>query len=457
MQVSVQSCSTYDSEAVRAALDPLRSIFSVTIRRGDSVVLKPNWLAHRHKYQPDEWRSLITNPAVISAVLDLVLDCLDGQGRVIITDGPQTDSSWSAIMNRMQPERWIEAGRRRRVEVSLLDLRDHEWQTKGDVNIGRRRLPGDPLGATVCDLGPASEFSGHSPSRHGYYGADYDTAETNEAHRGGRHQYKVSRTVIAADVFVNLPKMKTHKKAGITCSLKNLVGINTYKNWLPHHSEGTPDEGGDQYPAASAKNSLERIATQRFKSLLAKFPGAGTALVPVKALGQTVFGDTQHTIRSGNWYGNDTLWRTVLDLNKVLLYANPDGSLRQDDRTSRKRYITVVDGIIGGEGNGPEAPTPRPCGVILAGTDPVAVDAVCARLMGFNWERIPSICRAFGIRRYSLCDGSYEDIEVSSSDERFNRPLLDISPAHTFAFRPHFGWSGHVELDSTPDRAVLRR
>src|SRR5262249_13584417 len=150
----------------------------------------------------------------------------------------------------------------------------------------------------------------------------------NEAHSNGHNQYKVSRTVIEADVFVNLPKLKTHKKAGITCSLKNLVGINTYKNWLPHHNEGTPVEGGDQFPQDSAKNRLEVLLDGRFKSVLSRHPGFGRWFIPAKWVGRKMFGETRETTRSGNWYGNDTLWRMVLDLNKVLLYANPDGSLR---------------------------------------------------------------------------------------------------------------------------------
>src|SRR5262249_4524516 len=161
-----------------------------------------------------------------------------------------------------------------------------------------------------------------------YFGADYDVGETNTVHSGGCHKYRVSRTIVSADVFINLPKMKTHKKAGITCSLKNLVGINTYKNWLPHHTEGTPDEGGDQFPWATAKNRRESRLLTTFRDVLTSHQRLGAILAPLKSMGRSVFGDTRHVIRNGNWYGNQTLWRMVLDLNKILLYANPDGSLR---------------------------------------------------------------------------------------------------------------------------------
>lgn len=450
MRIAVQRCGSYDANELASALELFRPLFEETITGGDRVVLKPNWLAHRHKYRPDEWRSVITAPEVITGVLNIVLDCLGRRGQVVITDGPQTDSSWEAILRRMEPARWIEAGRKRGVEVSVLDLRDHEWTTRGDVNISRRSLPGDPLGSTCADLGNFSEFVTHSPSARGYYGADYNLAETNAVHSGGAHKYKVSRTVISADVFVNLPKMKTHKKAGITCSLKNLVGVNTYKNWLPHHNEGTPSQGGNQFPVDSAKRKAEGVATDRFKALLWSHPALGRWLIPVKTVGKKMFGDTRETIRSGNWYGNDTLWRTVLDLNKVLLYANPDGSLRTDLAGSRKRYVSLVDGIVAGEGNGPEAPDPKNAGLLVGGTNAVAVDAVCARLMGLDWQRIPCLRQAFTVSRYRLCDFAYEDIVIDSPDPLLCGRLTELSPEVNLEFRPHFGWTGHVELPSIP-------
>jgi len=27
-------------------------------------------------------------------------------------------------------------------------------------------------------------------------------------------------------------------------------------------------------------------------------------------------------IREGSWYGNDTLWRSILDLNRIVLYVD---------------------------------------------------------------------------------------------------------------------------------------
>lgn len=45
--------------------------------------------------------------------------------------------------------------------------------------------------------------------------------------------------------------------------------------------------------------------------------------------------------------------------------------------------LTVMDAVVGMEGNGPLGGQPRHLGVLLAGTSPFAVDAVAARLAGF--------------------------------------------------------------------------
>ena len=48
----------------------------------------------------------------------------------------------------------------------------------------------------------------------------YNPEYLNRTHTRGRHQYLVAREVIEADLVVNLPKLKTHMKAGITGALK---------------------------------------------------------------------------------------------------------------------------------------------------------------------------------------------------------------------------------------------
>jgi hypothetical protein len=114
-----------------------------------------------------------------------------------------------------------------------------------------------------------------------------------------------------------------------------------------------------------------------------------------------------------------------------------------------KRYLSVVDAVISGEGNGPDAPDKVSTGLILIGTDPVTVDAVCARLMGFDWKNIPVIHKAFSVKQYPFCFHDHESITVESSIEKFNMPLGMISKTDLFTFKPSTGWKGHIELKPT--------
>ena len=132
----------------------------------------------------------------------------------------------------------------------------------------------------------------------------------------------------------------------------------------------------------------------------------------------------------------------VVDLNRILLYADADGSVH--DRPVRNLF-NIVDSIIGGEGNGPLDPTPKPAGVVLAGVNPVAIDLVAAKLMGFDWQRVPMLFRAMADHRFPLASFAYEEITIRSHSSQFDGRLSEFGEV-CLAFEPHFGWKGHVEL-----------
>jgi ferredoxin len=54
-----------------------------------------------------------------------------------------------------------------------------------------------------------------------------------------------------------------------------------------------------------------------------------------------------------------------------------------------KPVLSIVDGVIGMEGNGPRNGRPFNAGVILAGENCFAVDIVMAEMMGFSPESLP--------------------------------------------------------------------
>lgn len=415
------------------------------MRPGETVVLKPNMVKETHPRDPEGWQYVLTHGSVIRAAADYIWKAIGSRGKLYLADAPQTDSSWDGLIRVLGLESIREFYRQQGLVFELVDLRREEWTAKDDVIVSRKKLSGDPNGAVVLDLKDASEFVGHAGTGH-YYGADYDSGQVNRHHSGGHHEYLIAGTVIRADVVFSLPKLKTHKKAGITVSLKNLVGVNADKNWLPHHTEGDPKEGGDEHPNPDGKHRLERRAASVLRGLAVRFPAIGPRLLHrARLFGAQIFGDSQEVIRSGNWFGNDTIWRMCLDLNKLVLYGAADGKLREPLLENRKRHYVLVDGMIAGEGRGPLNPDPVPAATMLFGINPASVDAACAWLMGFDPEKIPIVRHAFQVQRYSLVDHDWRDVELISNVEAWNGRLVDVPDDATFHFEPHFGWKGQVE------------
>jgi uncharacterized protein (DUF362 family) len=410
------------------------------ISPGQTVVLKPNFIRDFRETHAGLDDCVMTHGSIIRAAVDYVYIALGGRGRIIIADAPQNDADFAAIRRIAGLDEIQEFYRRQaNFKIEVCDLRPERAEKVDGIITGHTPLPGDPEGYVKVDLGRHSMFAEIEHLCHLLYGSEYDTEELRSHHRDGRHEYLLSKTVLGADCVMNLPKLKTHKKTGITACMKNLVGINGNKNWLPHHREGTPSQGGDQFADDGFIHRVERGAVAGFKRL---FPGLGPlrrrVAGPAKAFGRRVFGDTNtDTVRSGNWHGNDTTWRMVIDLNRILMYADGAGELR--DRPMRK-VLNIVDGIVGGEGNGPLDPTPKAAGVVLAGVNPVAVDLVCARLMGFDWERLSVLHRALGDHPLPLAAFTREDVVCKSDDAGCDRPLTQLD-GPCFAFQPHFGWA----------------
>lgn len=419
--------------------------FGEIVHPGDTVVLKPNFIRDFRETQAGLEDCLITHGSIIRAALDYVYIALKGEGRIIIADAPQNDADFDRIRRIVGLDQ-IQDFYRSEVdfEIEVLDLRPEKAHKVNGVICGHEPLSGDPVGYVKVDLGNNSMFSEVEHLCHLLYGSEYDTSEIRRHHTNGVHEYLISKTILEADCVINLPKLKTHKKTGITVCMKNLVGINGNKNWLPHHRLGTPAKGGDQFADNGIKHRIEQKTMGCFRRL---FPLLGPMRKilgrPIKAVGKSIFGDTNtDTIRSGNWYGNDTTWRMVVDLNRILMYADRKGNLLE--RPVRKIF-NVVDGIIGGEGNGPLDPVPKPAGVVVAGENTVAVDLVCARLMGFDYKKIPLLNQAMAEHLFPIYSSGYEAINCRSNFQQYDKSLAQFN-GEEMSFRPHFGWQSHIEL-----------
>lgn len=148
-----------------------------------------------------------------------------------------------------------------------------------------------------------------------------------EVHEVAGRKLQLPRTVLDADYFINLPKIKTEGHVLVTLSIKNLFGV------------------------------LRRAKKSKLHS----------------------------------------------HLNAILPYLSK--AIRHD--------LIVVDGIVAMEGNGPVIGTPRELGVIVAGVNPVSVDAICARMMGFDPSEIEHIAKA---QEMGLGEIDLDAIEVLGED-----------------------------------------
>lgn len=71
--------------------------------------------------------------------------------------------------------------------------------------------------------------------------------------------------------------------------------------------------------------------------------------------------------------------------------------------------LTIVDGVIGMEGNGPRSGTPRNIGVIISGIDCLAIDTVICNILNINSQNLHTIKVAEG---RGMGKTSYSEINV---------------------------------------------
>jgi uncharacterized protein (DUF362 family) len=418
------------------------------VPRGARIVLKPNFIRHWNPTAEGTVESVITHGAVVRAVADYAFIAAGSEGSVAIAEAAQQDCDFAEIRRIVGLDAIVRAyeellGR----ELAVIDLRREAVVFRDGIIVERKTLPGDPAGYRAVDLGERSFFAGSGLDPERFRGADYDPAVTTEHHRGGRNAYLLSETVLSADLVVNLPKLKTHKKTGVTLALKNLVGINGDKNWLPHHSVGSPDDGGDEFPGARWIDRARSLATEIARPLLRR----GRAL-PLFRLARRLENATRGNdfLRSGNWHGNRTTWRMCCDLNRCLYYSDQSG-LRLDAAAPVRTVLTVIDGIVAGEGEGPLAPRDVPLGAVIAATDPIAADLVAVRLMGFDERKLPKLREPMtdaGPRITAVRDPADVEVGVVGEGSSAARTLSLDQLSADRVFEPHPGWRGHVERNA---------
>ena len=108
-KVSIGQVDSYRKEEIKRTLqgmfaalgmDP-ENPFRDLVHPGDSVFIKPNWVASRWRAScphKDTLYSVITHPAVIEATADFVAQALEGKGKILIGDNPSIDADFDELM-----------------------------------------------------------------------------------------------------------------------------------------------------------------------------------------------------------------------------------------------------------------------------------------------------------------------------------------------------------------------
>src|SRR5205823_4851668 len=162
--VHIARADNYDADLTAVLAKQYESFREIVPLKDKRIVLKPNLVEyHRDKV-------INTNPRVVGAVIELCQR--EGAADVIVAEGPghwrnleylAAESGLGDVLNQY--------------DVRLVDL-NHDEPVK-TLNLGRLT---------------------------------------------GLEYLYLTRTVTSADVFISLPKLKTHHWAGATLSLKNLFG-----------------------------------------------------------------------------------------------------------------------------------------------------------------------------------------------------------------------------------------
>ena len=349
------------------------------IDSGNTVLVKPNWV----DYGP----AVYTRPEVVRPLIDMAI--IAGATTIYIGDGGGNSALTESVMDN----------------ANYTAMADELGSLYPGINIEAINLNSLSYGWHWINMDADSSFAGSGYSHYDLaagggtlYGHPYYSTSDNQSVNPTGDTlgwYAVNDKVLEADVIINVSKMKTHQIMMATMAIKNLVGCTIGSTY--------DEEADDSQPRIPHHN----------------------------------------TDMEENYFNNDIFWRAILDMNKVLLYTDENGVIQP---TQQRQYLNVVDGIqameksqhhVYGEGG-----IPYDRHVILASVDPVAVDAVGSRIMGYDYSVIPSIGNADSDAVHPIGISDPEKIVVIGDE-------IDSEINHVFQFNP--AWEGDASALAITD------
>jgi len=134
-------------------------------------------------------------------------------------------------------------------------------------------------------------------------------------------------------------------------------------------------------------------------------------------------------IQGGAWSGNDTCWRMAVDLARALIYSDRQGKMCNDPQ---RKHIILIDGIIGGEGDGPLSPKPIRSGIVLFSDNIVYGDMIGATVMGHDFRKFAIIREALNLKDFSLIDSDCHSVSFYFNGESVDLISLQTKIKRTF-------------------------
>lgn len=171
---------------------------------------------------------------------------------------------------------------------------------------------------------------------------------------------RLARTIVDSDFRISVGPPKTHDTVIVTLSLKNMIMGSLVNRRVAHASDGHHN-GSAGLAQALPRLVRESWAVQRLKARLG-------------------LGERSDKMAMHQGY-------PVINLNLAMLASWV------------RSHLAVIDGFQAMEGAGPVDGDPVEWRVALAGTDALAVDSLCARLMGFDPAGVGYLdyCRQLGL------------------------------------------------------------
>jgi len=342
------------------------------------VLLKPNWVTHSKK-ESDEL-CLRTHDNILLATLEIVLEC--NPKEVLIGDAPVQGCVWENMLSSYLMSEIKKRSSLFQIPVTIVDFRRRLFDPYTNRVYGEQHPIDEYL---IFDLGQDSLLESVTASNKNRFRVIlYNSDGFKDTHIPGMHKYCITKRIVESDIIISLPKIKTHQRTCMTGALKNIVGLNGDKDFLPHHRIGGTETGGDCYAGKSLFKYLAELSQDManrnqetiFFRLWLKLSGL---------LWTLSFPRKSDSLGAG-WYGNDTTWRMVMDLNKIILFGKSDGTIAKE---KQRILYSLCDAIIGGEGEGPLKPEPFPMGFISFSNDSKLTDVCFGRLMGINADNVP--------------------------------------------------------------------